>query len=652
MLCALLLSLQAPEPAFVVHNPSALAQDAVLVASLPLPRHWQARDLAELRVGDDAAVWTPLQRWPDGSLALVQVHWRTHLAGAARVRSAVHCLPRARAAPPPAAVDVAGSWPSPLPLHTELVDPWGRVHTTSLRLARARDAGFVHEREFEGVHVSADSGSSLLGARVFLAWCGAERAGELTVVLDNGRCRDAGSVGPVRFTRFSIVVGDERLRLRPRWAVENLLRPPVAVDDDGASGYRQDLLGPSPFLYLGDGTAKAFRFDAAWDVGDATAGAALAERVDHAAYAFADLDWVRATGVFGVHGGPAPLASATDDLAAAAVGEWQRDAEFGPFGGFGDTKEAVALGSARQGPSALHNVLRWRSRDLLEIARAQVLQGLLRPLPGHIARLPDASRGLRQGLSERAVQQPHGFEPLEYEGISVDLLYDAWWLTGDVLAREELGRTGAAVRRLLDRLPFATSRGEGLCARALVACALATGDADLLAWTAQRMRAVVLPRLRVSPLVALAQPPHPQAFDGAVPFDAPWQMAALVCGLHALFVATDAQEFADAAVEVARRMATHGWVEGRGPKYLMHATDPRVFCLPRAHDPLQGTARFELGAFVLARELATDDLEAQSLFARRALAIADAARTAGVWNPAARADRWMQLWLDRHERRE
>lgn len=650
MLLELLLALQVPEPAVWLRNPSARAQETIVSASMPLPRHWRARGLAHVTVGDEPASWYPLVRWPDGSLAVVRLHWVAHLPPACETRLPVRCEV-AEGAPPPRP-DVADPWPESLPVHTEVVDPWGRVHVA--RLQRMRDAwrGMERVQTFHGRHVDAEHGTALLDVHVQVRRHAGEPFGEMTVVLDNGRCSDA-VLGAVRFQRFSLVTGDPALRLRPRWASANLLRAPAAMPDAAGEGtcFRQDLLGPSPLLYLGDGTAKAFRFDVAWGVVGEAQEAAVHERLERPPVAFPDLAWVRACRAFGLHGGPAPVVGPTGAAMGGALAEWLRTARLGPFGDFGDAREAVVPGSGRNGACALHNVLRWRSSDLLEIAQAQMLQGMLRPLPGAVASVPATTAPLRQGLSARALREPHGFESLEYEGISVDLLFDLWWLTGDPLVRDELRRTGAAIRRLLQRLPFLTSRGEGWCAQALAAVAIATEDAELLAWAAHRMRSIVLPRLSESPYVALAQPPHPDALGGSVHFDAPWQMAALVHGLHALHRATEDDEFAVAAVDVARRMAVHGWKEGVGPKYLLSATDPGDFCLAREDTPLAGTARFLIGAFVLAREHADGDAPLSDLFAARARAIVDGARDAlGILGTDDRADRWLQLWLDREER--
>ena len=75
--------------------------------------------------------------------------------------------------------------------------------------------------------------------------------------------------------------------------------------------------------------------------------------------------------------------------------------------------------------------------------------------------------------------------------------------------------------------------------------------------------------------------------------------------------------------------------------------------MPRGYAPLQGTAWFELGAFVLAGELVRDDSPTQHLLAQRAQAIAAAAGDRdGTLTPAVRANPWLQLWLDRRARRD
>jgi hypothetical protein len=59
---------------------------------------------------------------------------------------------------------------------------------------------------------------------------------------------------------------------------------------------------------------------------------------------------------------------------------------------------------------------------------------------------------------------------------------------------------------------------------------------------------------------------------------------------------------------------------------------------------MEGTARMEIGAFVLAGEMTEDSRERQ-LFARRRAAIVDAGWTPGDLGAA--SERWLQLHLDR-----
>jgi hypothetical protein len=635
-----------------VRNPGPVAHSCVLTASLPLPRQWGARALADLHVGAAPAQQRPLLRWPDGSLAVVQVQWHAVLPAGYDERVVVRCVPRsdappAEAAPAPREAD---PWPAPLPLHAEVIDPWGRTYRAHFPVLREVTRGLVRQQHGAAVHIEPDTGATLFAAELFFTTRQADSLAELVVVLDNARTCRAMRIGPARLTRFSLITHDRRLRLRPQFAAENLLPPPVAVHDAAGAvvGYRHDLLGPSAMLYLGDGTAKAFTFDVCWDDDlSPVAQAAIETRTSSPPHAIADLDWVRATAAFGLFGGPAPLLAQGDEFAALAAGTWRAHAQFGPFGDFGVDKEAAALASAHHLPMALHDVVRWRAHDLLRIGQMQVRQGMLRPLPGHRSLLPPHSAGLRQGLSTRAMQRPHGFAALDYEHVAVERLFDLWWLTGDELVRQELVRHGQAIEAMLVQLPFTTSRGEGRCAQALAAIAWATDDAALLARAVRRVHEHVLPRLADSELVALAQPPHAEVFGGEAWFDAPWQMAALVHGLCALHRRSGDPALAAAAVEVARRMATHGWVEGQGPKYFVHAHDPQQFLLARGLPPLLGTAHFAIGAYVLAAELAHDDADLRLLFWARADSIVHGTFGKLPLPPQLGSDPWLQLWLDR-----
>jgi hypothetical protein len=638
VLAALLLPLLAPQDAVdvAVRNRAGLARSETVRFALPFAPG-ELGTLGAVRVDGAPAAAVALLRWRDGSLALAQVHARATLAAGEERRLAVvvHADGAALAGPPPPAL--------PLALRTEVEDPWGRVWVARPRVAAEVEAGssaLLAIRRVSGLHQR--DGAALLPLSGFLITFAGERRAELTLILDNARLPGQPVLGPVRLRAFRLVTETPELRVRPRFAAHDALRPPVAQDD----GFRQDLLGPSDHLYLGDATGKAFRFDVFVDgpqVGEAERDSARAAARAPLA-AFASLDRVRASRAFAAHGGPAPLGS---DFARDQLDLWRRGTGFGPFGGRGDPPDAAAQGMPRNGASALHNAVRWSSTELLEAAESMVLQQCLRPPPAHRPRLPADTERWRRGLSERSVQRPHGFTSLDYEHFSVDLLYDYWWLTGDPLAREELARAGRGLPKLLAGLPFLTARGEGWCLQAGVLIARATGDRGLLDALHERFVTAVLPALGRPPQGwALRQPPHADAFGDNVPFDAPWQMAALVHGLHALFVETGDARVREAAVRTAEIMATAGWIEGEGPKYLVSALDPREFRRPVGFGVLEGTAWLQLGAFVLAAELAADGA-LRDLLERRADAVFAPWRFAS-W---VGSHPWFQLYLDRRSSR-
>ncbi len=626
---------------FTVANPSALPRTEIVRVSLPVARGewWDARGV---RAGGAVAAAVALARWGDGSIAVLQAHVEVSLAPQETRDLSVEPLAAAIDPPLPAAGE--WTWPDQLPLRCEVEDPWGQVYVTRLVADPDPDptsSALVRVRRCRGL--TRRGASAFFGVLAYVTEFRGEQRGELTLVLDN-RAHVAGPpLGPARFRRFALVTESPRLRFRPRFAAENALVEPTALPD---GCFRQDLLGPSDQLYLGDRTAKAFRFDLflAGAGGETAPPQAVRLAVDEPLRAWPDLDGVRQSRAFGAHGGPAP---AGVDRSWAQWLAWRSSARFGPFAGHGDPEDAAAQGTPRNGPSALHDALRWRSRHLLAAAETMALQQSLRPSPAAAPRLPAATAALRQGLSRRCIGRPHGFTALDYEHFSVDLLYDWYWLTGDPLARDELARTGAGLRALLPGVPFATCRGEGWCMQAAALIARATGERELVAALHQRFRQQLLPALRRVPHgVVLPQLPHDAAFGPAEAFDAPWQMAAFVHGLHALWLETADPAVAAAAVDVARVMAGPGWVEGIGPKSLISALQPERFALPVGFGPLQGTAAMEVGAFVLAAEMA-DDRAAVELFWRRAREIATAPDD--VLGETARA-RWLQLYSDRQGR--
>jgi hypothetical protein len=411
------------------------------------------------------------------------------------------------------------------------------------------------------------------------------------------------------------------------------------------------LLPASDQWYLGDATAKAWRIDLFLDGPEVTQAARDAARVavEQPLRPIPELDWVRHTCAFGVHGALAPAAGQAAAAVAGLVRDWRLHGDFGPFGSFGDAADATLNGTPRNGPCALHNVVRFGSGVLLWCAEGMALQHCLRPTPGVPVRLPPATASLRQGLSARTMRLPHGFAPLDYEHFSVDLLFDYYWLSGDLLARAELARMGRGLPRVLGVIPFQTARGEGWCMQSAVAIARATGDGALVAHIDHRFRREVKPALggAAEPHV-LAQPPHLEALDGTEAFDCPWQMSAFVHGAAAMHRQTGDPIYAAAALHAARVMAGPGWLTGHGPKYLLSAADPGRYTMPVGFGPLEGTALMQLGGFVLARGMAREEAD-KTVFQRRAMALA--APYVEVSRPRAAMNPWFQLWCDAEARR-
>lgn len=652
-------------PAFVVENRAVVSREEIVRVSLPLPKG-RFQSFAGLEVMGRWAPAVPLIRWPDGSLALVQLQPRIAIKPGLR-RRIVLDFDTVRGAAPAAAGSPRWHLQDALRLRLELTDPWGSVYQARLVPdATAGPDGFLRRsprvrlRRYRSVFSA--SKRRYFGLTAYLTTFAGERRAELTLLLENGFRDGAVVLGPARLKSLVLVIEDPLLKTRPRFIAENRLRAPASVPgaDRGAEAepprqvaprqWRQTLLADSDQWYLGDRTAKAWRFDLFADAEGVGEAAREAGRlaVEAPLVAIPDLDWTRHTGAFGAHGAIAPGPGRATPASQNLVRQWHLNGDFGPFAGFGDPRDAASNGTPRNGPCALHNVLRFGSAALLRCAEAMVLQNCLRPTPGLPIRLPVAAEKLRQGLSKRAMQMPHGFSALDYEHFSVDLLYDYYWLTGDPLARDELGRIGSGLLKMLAKVPFQTCRGEGWCMQAAVLIARATGDDTLVEKIDKRFRARVEPNLGgAGASYVLLQPPHPSALDGRTAFDCPWQMAAFVHGAAAMYRQTGAEIYRAAGLRAARVMAGPGWLRGHGPKYLVAAKPTGDFMMPVGFGPLEGTALMELGGFVLAEGMAPDDAE-QTLFRTRADELF--APYQRVLNARNSMNTWFQLFLDAKDR--
>ena len=655
-----------------VVNPTPVLRRAIVTASVPYargelrcaPAAGGREPVLAVTVGEGkdaaAAPAAVLMRWPDDSVAVLQAHFRAQVEPMASTKLAVRAQLDAQGMARPARdvealrLEHASGLPQELPLRTELTDPWGRTFTARLVADASAgpdgielDTGLVRTRRFRSLHALAD-GSTLLGLRAWLTTFHGEGRGELTLVLDNAEL-DGPALGPVRFAGFDLVVEGPTLAAYPLFANEQLLAEPTLLGD---KGFRQPLLGPGRGLYLGDTTAKSFRFQLRTleqEAGD-EAPAAEPEALWDALrlHAFADLDRVRATRAFGIHGGPAPRTDSEPDASGERWSTWRMRARTGPFGSFGDPQDAAAGGTPRNGDSMLHEVLRLQSPRLAEAAEAMVLQHTLRPTPAVAQRPWALDESWRRGLGTIARAAPHGFVAEDYEHFSALLLFDWYWLTGDVLARAELARLGRGLMAILPVQPLRTSRGEGWCLQSGALVARATGDRALQQRLLDHALQVTLPLvMREGNLVAIAQPPHPHAFADQS-WDAPWQMAALVRGLAALHAQTGNDSLRAAVLRVADAMAQTCWREGEGPHHFVSALDASRYTMATDASTQRLLHRMVSGAFTIAAGLADGDEAA--LLQRRAQWLELRLLPAGS-SPRARAaagsDPWLQVLLDR-----
>lgn len=629
----------------IVHIGAAQARRGIVRIAVPWPRGVH-RELSALRIGEDLAPCVTTLRWPDGSAAVTLAHVRAELRepGESALPVEVVAAPAKPVAEPPFALD------GDVPLQTTLEDLHGRRYIARLSPDPAAESDAllsssrVRVRSFRGLHARPVEGGVevLLAAQAWLIEFAGEARAELTLVLDGDPRLGEPVSGPVRIASFALEATrpDIELVLRAREAQG---RPPATRGDDGR--WRQALIVPSDLAYLGDRCGKTFRIDVL-----STSAAPEAQREARAALVaplvgFAALDSVRATAAFGAFGGPAPRASALEPPARTRVLAWQdRGGSSGLFAPFGDVFDP-SRDPSRDAPSALHDALRWRSHELLELGLHAAAQQTLRPTPSTEPRYPAETAHLREGLGPRARRRPHGWAALGYETFAVELLYDAYWLTGDPLARHELARAGSGLLGLLRQVEYRTSRGEGLALRAGVLIARATADANLLAALAVHARTVILPALAEAPRgTCFPQPGHPRALGSELPFDSTEQMAQLVLGLAALGDALQAPELRAAAVDVARRIATDGWLEGHGPAAWISARAFQVRLGPSGDAARSGLLGALSAAFVIAHGIAGSE-DDRSRFDRRV----EELRQDPAMPPleATLGDPWFQLVHDR-----
>ncbi|MFO1053788.1 MAG: hypothetical protein U1F36_16350 [Planctomycetota bacterium] len=631
-----LLTVQDPTPA--IHAVSRRSGEFVFRVSIPWPAGAH-HELQAVDVEGDLAPCVTLLRWPDGSVAVSQVHARARFEAGRERRLRIRALEQsAPTTSDPFPFDV------PPPLRIELRDGHDRGYIAAWTEdpARALESDLssprVRVRRYRSLFARDEAGAveALFAMQGILIERAGDPVAELTVVLDNDPREGEPVPGPARFRSLRILADGDGPAMRLRHAA---LSGGTPVVRETSQGRVVELVGPDDTAYLGDRTQLVFRLDIARDTAHLDGAGAV--------FAVPDAEWTRTTGAFAAFGGPTRPDPQIDD-AISSLHRWRRRTVAGsPFALLADVLDPASDG-VRTAPIALHDVLLWRSRELAELAEATALRQGLRPTPATEPRLADEAAHLRAGLGPRAIATPHGVHVLDYEHFGVDLLFDEYWSTGDPWVRGELARVGHGLLPLLAHVAMRTSRGEGRCLRAGVLIARATADRSLLTALVAHAEREVLPRIAAAPRgCAIVQPPHPRAFASELPFDAPEQMAELSLGLVALAEATDRDALRDAALEVTRRIARDAWITGYGPAGYVGAGDrPELLGAPGE------IARFGESAVVacalcVAHGIARSEQD-RRLFARRV----DELRGDSRVPPAAMAstDGWEQIVRDRAPR--
>ncbi|MCA8941866.1 MAG: hypothetical protein KDB80_04835, partial [Planctomycetes bacterium] len=360
-----------PRAAIEVHHQGALPWSGIVPVSIPWPQGGHA-ELHRVGIAGEVVPCEPFLRWPDGSVAVVRAWPRLRLDAGSRTTLAVRALEGAYAS-----ASDEGVWyfDTPLPMHTVLVDPWGARFRAEFVPDEERGEGGLlldsprsRVRCFRSRHTNADSTN--LGLRAYLrSWRG-ERRASLTVLLDNDPTDEASVLGPMRFREFRLCTTDPLLRVLPRFRDEDALAPPQR---NVHGGFDQVLLAPSDQHYLGDRTAKAFRFELFLD-GDAVSEVERRQAAQPRPLALPACSWVRRTRAFGAQGGPAPSEPQAAEWTRELLGRHRSSAGYGPWADRGDPAFAAVQGTRRNEPLPLRDVLRCQSPELLRMFEARFLQ--------------------------------------------------------------------------------------------------------------------------------------------------------------------------------------------------------------------------------------------------------------------------------------
>ena len=599
-----------------VENPTSFARQQVACATVPFAPG-AARAPLRKNIAGRPTAWRILQTWADGSVRLAQAQYPETLAPATVVSRRVR---EGAVAPTPFALHPAvSSSAGGFFIETTVTDPFGvpyRAVVAPLSPAVAVDVledtpyrRTLRTRDYHRAAAGVGIGRDYLSQTVYTTFFSGEPFALVDVVVANDYL---GADQPTSADPNLYPLGDVAFD-----AVEARFGGVAAAlchrDLQGASPARQvvgatelTLLGAS---HLADGQGKRWRFVVQFGAAVAAGATPLSSTCSAMAsarlLAVAEHDAWQRSEAFGPVGGPvAPPHDAVERMSREHR-EWRSADWFGPFGAWGETQSAVAGGSPHNGPvsDAGAHVAQTGHCQPFEQLEAMAFQQTLRPmhlwglrvgptddiltwngLPHTLAsqrrtsaetlgrfalQKNDIYKRYRRGVPHaREPGWAHGWDGLDMEHLSLDLLYDYWVLTGDHRARDEIVAMAevamGASRPFKYRTRFTLpARAEGWLAQAMVKAWLATGDTRYRDHIVHRIETVVAPQ----------QPDHPSraiVFQSDYPgtrfpmphrFYLAWQHAAVVYGYLGVW-----REFGNAT---ARRLAhdavhvvEHSWVRG------------------------------------------------------------------------------------------
>lgn len=580
------------DSSFVVQNDSAKDRTELVMASVPFaPR--QVKSLDDVGVLGKSTSWRSLQKWPDGSIKIAQAQFFDTIKAKSKQTYRVTRDGSGESGefvPHPWAVKkLPGLLLIPKVIDDDGVPYFGVTWGEKTLLSETKRARTRVWRSYlYNIDPNAGIKRDFLTARLYITEYRDMPMVSVEVVIGNdyqgsdnptGNDKNLRPLGAVGFRKLELhaVGGWTKMRHRQRHGVSR----PVFEPHSGAEVWT--LLENSHFddgqtkmwhmeVFLEDTSAASTERDA-WR-------AVWNERVEKPLRPLATFDTWQKTDALGLLGGPAGKADAAWSMCEKSYSDWKGRNHFGPFGNWGDPKNTHTTGTPRNHPVSpqLAYAIQGENPHMLEVLDGMATQqacrqyhlwklevqqdrdiymwfGLGFNVQGtrtysrdHLGRYEfhanyganDPYKWWRRNLPAR---RGHGWNPVDAEHATADLLFDHYTVTGSHWAKDEIEMLGQYVRGVWRFKDYYTSvprsaRAEGWMAQLLVAAYVATGNDDFKADVLRRIDEVINQYRHVEhPSRAMAyEKNYPSTkYPGDNRFIVPWQHAAIAIGFTSAF---------------------------------------------------------------------------------------------------------------------